>query len=225
MAFLFCALSAAICSSRVPPPISCEARREPGACGPHALLCVLENSSFRKLLSGFFVRRTPCSSTSSPSSRPEMRRLVRGRREEEGVELVRTLLAFIAGHADYQSGMGVVHIPPSLPSGHSCLSQSTDYAPSANEVAVGFRHRLTGICLSVLLLYWRYCPPEAIRECWFLCTLASPNHPERLRSVTRSQWTAIGNGLANDVGIEGRQTHTLMLTILSAVPWLHWHGK
>lgn len=35
-----------------------------------------------------------------------MRRLVRGRREEEGVELVRTLLAFIAGHADYQSGMG-----------------------------------------------------------------------------------------------------------------------
>ena len=35
-----------------------------------------------------------------------MRRLVRGRSEEEGVELVRTLLAFIAGHADYQSGMG-----------------------------------------------------------------------------------------------------------------------
>lgn len=35
-----------------------------------------------------------------------MRRLVRGRSEEEGVELVRTLLAFIAGHADYQSEMG-----------------------------------------------------------------------------------------------------------------------
>lgn len=54
------------------------------------------------------------------------------------------------------------------------------------------------------------------------CTLASPNHPERLRSVTRSQWTAIGNGLFNDVGMEVRQTHTLMLTILSAVPWLQY---
>ena len=54
------------------------------------------------------------------------------------------------------------------------------------------------------------------------CTLASPNHPERLRSVMRSQWTAIGNGLANDVGMEGRQTHTLMLNILSAVPWLQY---
>lgn len=46
---------------------------------------------------------------SSPSSSPEIRRGARGRREEEaaGVELVRTLLAFIAGQAAASRGMHV----------------------------------------------------------------------------------------------------------------------
>jgi len=47
---------------------------------------------------------------SPPSSRPEIKRFVRGRREEEavGVELVRTLLlAFIAGYA---AACGRMHV-------------------------------------------------------------------------------------------------------------------
>lgn len=73
MAFLFCALSAAICSSLVPEPMSCEARRGPGACGPHALFCVFENSSLRKLFSDFFVRAglSLVSAAASPLSRSD----------------------------------------------------------------------------------------------------------------------------------------------------------